>query len=71
MVDAVITAQRNVAMVQGHGVNVHAAYVKALIQYGQATGTLLEWNGKKEHRNVRGRRWERSTCTEDVGLSDK
>jgi outer membrane protein TolC len=43
-VEDVITAQQNVAIAQGHVVRAHAIYAKALIQYEQATGTLLERN---------------------------
>ena len=41
-VEDVITAQRNLATAQGNVVKVRATYAKALIQYEQATGTLLE-----------------------------
>jgi outer membrane protein TolC len=41
-VEEVITAQQNLAIAQGHVVRAHAVYAKALIQYEQATGTLLE-----------------------------
>ncbi len=43
-VEEVITAQQNLAIAQGHVVKAHATYAKALIQYEQATGTLLERN---------------------------
>jgi outer membrane protein TolC len=38
----VITAQQNLATAQGHVVRAHVTYAKALIQYEQVTGTLLE-----------------------------
>jgi outer membrane protein TolC len=41
-VEDVITAQRNLATAEGNVVKVRATYAKALIQYEQATGTLLE-----------------------------
>jgi outer membrane protein TolC len=41
-VEEVITAQHNVAIAQGHAVSAHAAYAKALTQYEDVTGTLLE-----------------------------
>jgi outer membrane protein TolC len=43
-VEDVITAQRNLAIAEGHIVRARAAYAKTLIQYEQATGTLLERN---------------------------
>jgi outer membrane protein TolC len=43
-VEDVITAQRNLATAEGNVVKVRATYAKALIQYEQATGTLLERN---------------------------
>jgi outer membrane protein TolC len=43
-VEDVITAQRNLAIAEGHIVKARAAYAKTLIQYEQATGTLLERN---------------------------
>jgi len=43
-VEEVITAQSNLANAQGNVVTARAAYAKALIQYEQATGTLLERN---------------------------
>jgi outer membrane protein len=43
-VEEVITAQRDLATAQGNVVKARAAYAKALIQYEQATGTLLERN---------------------------
>ena len=43
-VDDVITAQRNLATAEGNVVRDRAAYAKALIQYEQATGTLLDRN---------------------------
>ena len=41
-VEEVITAQQNLAIAQGHAVSAHAAYAKALTQYEEVTGTLLE-----------------------------
>ena len=41
-VEEVITAQQNLAIAQGHVVRAHVTYAKALIQYEQVTGTLLE-----------------------------
>jgi outer membrane protein TolC len=43
-VEDVITAQRNLATAEGNVVKDRAAYAKALIQYEQATGTLLDRN---------------------------
>jgi outer membrane protein TolC len=43
-VEDVITAQRNLATAEGNVVKSRAAYAKALIQYEQATGTLLDRN---------------------------
>ena len=43
-VEEVITAQTNLANAQGAVVTARAAYAKALIQYEQATGTLLDRN---------------------------
>jgi len=43
-VEEVITAQTNLANAQGAVVTARAAYAKALIQYEQATGTLLDKN---------------------------
>jgi outer membrane protein len=43
-VEDVITAQRNLATAQGNVVKSRATYAKALIQYEQATGTLLDRN---------------------------
>jgi outer membrane protein TolC len=43
-VEEVITAQTNLANAQGAVVTARAAYAKALIQYEQAAGTLLERN---------------------------
>jgi outer membrane protein TolC len=43
-VENVITAQRNLAAAEGNVVKDRAAYAKALIQYEQATGTLLDRN---------------------------
>ena len=41
-VEDVITAQRNLATVQDHVVRARATYAWTLIQYEQATGTLLD-----------------------------
>jgi outer membrane protein TolC len=43
-VEDVITAQRNLATAEGNVVKTRATYAKALIQYEQATGTLLDRN---------------------------
>lgn len=43
-VEEVITAQDNLATAEGNVVKDRATYAKALIQYEQATGTLLEKN---------------------------
>ncbi|MDR3676947.1 MAG: TolC family protein [Acidobacteriota bacterium] len=43
-VEDVITAQRNLATGEGNVVKARATYAKALIQYEQATGTLLDRN---------------------------
>jgi outer membrane protein TolC len=43
-VEDVITAQRNLATAEGNVVKDRASYAKALIQYEQATGTLLDRN---------------------------
>jgi len=43
-VEDVITAQRNLATAEGNVVKNRATYAKALIQYEQATGTLLDRN---------------------------
>jgi len=43
-VEEVITAQSNWATAQGNVVTARAAYAKALIQFEQATGTLLDRN---------------------------
>jgi outer membrane protein TolC len=43
-VEEVITAQSNLANAQGNVVTARAAYAKALIQFEQATGTLLDRN---------------------------
>jgi outer membrane protein TolC len=43
-VEDLITAQRNLAIAEGHVVRARATYAKTLIQYEQATGTLLERN---------------------------
>jgi outer membrane protein TolC len=43
-VEDTISAQRNVALAEGHVVRARANYAKALIRYEEATGTLLERN---------------------------
>ena len=43
-VEDVIAAQRNLATAEGNVVRDRAAYAKALIQFEQATGTLLDRN---------------------------
>ena len=53
-VEDVITAQRNLANAEGHVVTARAAYAKALIQYEQATGTLLERNNIDLSEAVQG-----------------
>ena len=50
----VITAQQNLAIAQGHVVRAHATYAKALIQYEQATGTLLERHNIEMSEAVNG-----------------
>ena len=53
-VEEVITAQSNLANAQGNVVTARAAYAKALIQYEQATGTLLERNNINLSEAVQG-----------------
>jgi outer membrane protein TolC len=53
-VEEVITAQQNLAIAQGHVVKAHATYAKALIQYEQATGTLLERHNIEMSEAVNG-----------------
>jgi outer membrane protein TolC len=53
-VEDVITAQRNLATAEGNVVRDRAAYAKALIQYEQATGTLLERNNIEMSEAVEG-----------------
>jgi outer membrane protein TolC len=43
-VEDVITAQRNLATAEGNVIKARATYAKAVIQYEQAAGTLLERN---------------------------
>jgi outer membrane protein TolC len=43
-VEEIITAQRNLAAAEDHVVKARVTYAKALVQYEQATGTLLERN---------------------------
>jgi outer membrane protein TolC len=50
----VITAQRNLATDEGNVVKDRAAYAKALIQYEQATGTLLDRNNIEMSEAVEG-----------------
>ena len=49
-VEEVITAQRNLATAEGHVVRDRVAYAKALIQYEEATGTLLEGTTSRYRR---------------------
>lgn len=53
-VEDVITAQRNLATDEGNVVKDRAAYAKALIQYEQATGTLLDRNNIEMSDAVEG-----------------
>jgi outer membrane protein TolC len=53
-VEDVIIAQSNLANAQGNVVTARAAYAKALIQYEQATGTLLERNNINLSEAVQG-----------------
>lgn len=53
-VQEVITAQRDLALAQNNEVKARAAYAKALIQFEQATGTLLERNHIGPSDAVRG-----------------
>jgi outer membrane protein TolC len=53
-VEDVITAQTNLANAQGAVVSARAAYAKALIQYEQAAGTLLERNNINLNEAVQG-----------------
>jgi outer membrane protein TolC len=53
-VEDVITAQRNLATAEGNAVRDRAAYAKALIQYEQATGTLLDRNNISLSEAVEG-----------------
>jgi len=53
-VEDVITAQRNLATDEGNVVTARAAYAKALIQYEQATGTLLDRNHIEMSEAVEG-----------------
>jgi outer membrane protein TolC len=53
-VEDVITAQRNLATAEGNVVRDRAAYAKALIQYEQATGTLLDRNNIEMSEAVEG-----------------
>ncbi len=53
-VEDVITAQRNLATAEGNVVRDRAAYAKALIQYEQATGTLLDRNNISLSEAVEG-----------------
>ncbi len=53
-VEDVIVAQSNLASAQGNVVTARAAYAKALIQYEQATGTLLERNNINLSEAVQG-----------------
>jgi outer membrane protein TolC len=53
-VEDVITAQRNLATAEGNVVRDRAAYAKALIQFEQATGTLLDRNNIEMSEAVQG-----------------
>jgi outer membrane protein TolC len=53
-VEEVIVAQTNLANAQGAVVTARAAYAKALIQYEQATGTLLDRNNINLSEAVQG-----------------
>ena len=53
-VEDVITAQRNLATAEGNVVKDRAIYAKALIQYEQATGTLLDRNNISLSEAVEG-----------------
>ncbi|MGA3323142.1 MAG: TolC family protein [Terriglobia bacterium] len=53
-VEDVITAQRNLATAEGNVVRDRAAYAKALIQFEQATGTLLDRNNISLDEAVEG-----------------
>jgi outer membrane protein TolC len=53
-VEEVITAQRNLATAEGNVVKTRATYAKALIQYEQATGTLLDRNNIELSEAVEG-----------------
>jgi outer membrane protein TolC len=49
-----ITAERNLATAEGNAVSDRAGYAKALIQYEQATGTLLDRNNISLSEAVEG-----------------
>jgi len=53
-VEDVITAQRNLATAEGNVVRDRAAYAKALIQYEQVTGTLVDRNNIELSEAVEG-----------------
>jgi outer membrane protein TolC len=53
-VEEVITAQQNLAIAQGHVVRAHVTYAKALIQYEEVTGTLLERHNIEMSEAVNG-----------------
>jgi len=53
-IEEVITAQGNLATAEGNVVKARAAYAKALIQYEQATGTLLDRNNIELDEAVQG-----------------
>ena len=53
-VEEVITAQQNLAIAQGHIVRAHVTYAKALIQYEEVTGTLLERHNIEMSEAVNG-----------------
>ena len=58
-VEDLITAQRNLAIAEGHVVKARATYAKTLIQYEEATGTLLERNNIEMSEAVDGIRKSR------------
>jgi outer membrane protein TolC len=53
-IEEVITARRNLATAEGNVVKNRAIYAKALIQYEQATGTLLDRNNISLSEAVEG-----------------
>lgn len=53
-IEDLITAQRNLAIAESHVVKARATYARTLIQYEQATGTLLERNNIEMSEAVDG-----------------